>query len=175
MKTNDLEFKLGVFIDTQNIYHSAKNLYHARVNFNELIKFISSKGKIIKSLAYVIKSDPATGEESFFEALKKTGIDLRIKELQVYPDGTKKGDWDVGITVDAIRFAYYLDKIVLVTGDGDFVPLIQYLKWGLDKEVIVIGFEETTSHKIKEVADEFIEIENIPKVLLRVGQNKRLK
>lgn len=167
--------KLGIFIDVQNIYHSAKNLYQARVNFNELIKFLVEKNELVRVLAYVVKSDPSTGEEYFFEMLRKTGIELRTKDLQVYPDGTKKGDWDVGIAVDAIRFSEHLDVVVLVTGDGDFIPLVQYLKWGLGKKVKIAGFTHTTSAKLKEVADEFVDIEKIPKVLIKIGANRSKK
>jgi len=165
--------KVGILIDVQNIYHSAKNLYQARVNFHELIKTITGRGQLIKVLAYVIKSDPATGEEYFFEALRKSGIELRVKELQVYPDGTKKGDWDVGLAIDAIRLASSLDVLILVTGDGDFIPLVQYLKWGLGKDIKIVGFSHTTSAKLKEVADDFLEIESIPKVLLKISQRKK--
>ncbi len=132
--------RVGIFVDAQNIYHSAKNLYHARVNFKELLKSIVGARQLIRAFAYVVKSDAATGEESFFEALKQNGFDLRTKDLQVFADGMKKGDWDVGIAIDAVRMAASLDILVLVTGDGDFVPLIDYLKWGMGKEVHVAAF-----------------------------------
>lgn len=160
--------RVGVFLDVQNIYHSAKNLYKARVNFKELITSLASGRPIIRSVAYVVKSETALGEESFFEALRKTGIELRLKELQIYPDGTKKADWDVGLAVDAIRMANFLDVIILVTGDGDFVPLVEYLKWGMGRQVEVAAFERTTSNRLKEVADHFIGIENIPRTLLKI-------
>ncbi len=172
--------RVGVFLDVQNIYHSAKNLYKARVNFNELITSLASGRSIIRSVAYVVKSETALGEESrpgarlaspeaaFFEALRKNGIELRLKELQIYPDGTKKADWDVGLAVDAIRMANFLDVIILVTGDGDFVPLVEYLKWGMGRQVEVAAFERTASGRLKEVADHFIAIENIPRVLLKI-------
>jgi uncharacterized LabA/DUF88 family protein len=171
----DLQKRVGVFIDVQNIYHSAKNLYQSRINFNELVKIAVGKRLPVKILAYVVRSDPSTGEEYFFEMLKKSGIELRIKDLQVYPDGTKKGDWDVGISIDAIRFSNNLDVVVLVTGDGDFAPLVQYLKWGLGKSVEIIGFSHTTSLKLKELADEFIDIEKIPKALLKIKKEKKVK
>lgn len=164
--------RVGVFIDVQNIYHSAKNLYRARVNFKELMKAIVGHRQLIRSVAYVIKTETTQGEESFFEALKQTGLDLRMKDLQIYPDGTKKGDWDVGIAVDAIRMAGSLDVIILVTGDGDFVPLVEHLKLGLGKEVEVAAFSRTASAKLKEATDNFIEIENIPRALLRIRTNR---
>src|SRR3989344_497129 len=123
--------RVGIFIDVQNIYHSAKNLFQARVNFQELIKTALARRQLIRAVAYVVKSETAFGEESFFEALRKTGLELRLKDLQVYSGGSKKADWDVGLAVDAIRMAGSVGVIILVTGDGDFFPLFVYLKWGL--------------------------------------------
>ena len=160
--------RVGIFIDVQNIYHSARNLYQARVSFDQLIKELVSDRSLIRAVAYVVKSETALGEESFFEALRKTGLELRIKDLQIYPGGSKKADWDVGMAVDAIRMAESLDVIILVTGDGDFIPLVEYLKWGTGKQVEVAAFSRTTSGKLKEVADKFFEIENIPKILLKI-------
>ncbi len=165
--------RVGIFIDVQNIYHSAKNLFRSRVNFGELVRHVLSGRELIKSYAYVVKSETALGEESFFDALKKSGIDLRIKDLQVYAGGAKKGDWDVGLAVDTIRLADGLDVVILITGDGDFVPLIEYLRLGKGKQVEVAAFSRTASARIKEAADLFVEIENIPKVLLKINTRRR--
>jgi len=151
--------RVGIFIDVQNVYHSAKNLYNSRVNFQELIKTLLGNRHLIRAVAYVVKSETALGEKSFFEALKKTGLELRIKDLQIYSSGAKKADWDVGMAVDAIRIANSLDVVILVTGDGDFVPLVEYLKWGLGKQVEVAAFSRTTSGRLKESAEKFIELE----------------
>lgn len=164
--------RVGVFIDVQNIYHSAKNLYRARVNFKELMKAIVGRRQLIRSVAYVIKTENTAGEDSFFEALKQTGLELRMKDLQIYPDGTKKGDWDVGVAVDAMRMASSLDVIILVTGDGDFVPLVEHLRMGLGKVVEVAAFSRTTSAKLKEATDSFVEIEKIPRALLRIKSDR---
>lgn len=101
--------RVGIFIDVQNLYHSARNLYHGRVNYAELIKHLTAGRELIRSIAYVVKSETAVGEASFFEALEKAGMELRMKDLQIYADGTKKADWDVGMAVDAIRMAETLD------------------------------------------------------------------
>ncbi len=170
MASTNSNQRVGIFIDVQNIYHSAKNLYQARVNFGELIKYVVGRRQLIKAFAYVVKSDTAFGEESFFEALRKTGLELRSKDLQVYPDGTKKGDWDVGIAIDAVRSSASLDAVILITGDGDFVPLVQYLRWGLGKEVEVAAFGHTTSTKLKEAVDNFMDIERIPRALLKINR-----
>ncbi|MDO8557145.1 MAG: NYN domain-containing protein [Candidatus Jorgensenbacteria bacterium] len=165
--------RVGIFIDVQNIYHSAKNLYGSRVNFQELMKSLVSDRPLVRAFAYVVKSETALGEESFFDALEKTGIDLRVKDLQIFAGGVKKGDWDVGLAVDAIRMAPALDVVILVTGDGDFVPLVEYLKWGMGKQVEVAAFSRTTSSRLKEAADTFIEIEKIQKILLKINKRKQ--
>jgi len=178
------EQRVGIFIDIQNLYHSAKNLYSSRVNYKELLKTLIAGRKLIRAIAYVVKSDvegghdahPANGanpsgtltpEASFFDALRRVGIELRMKDIQIFASGAKKADWDVGMAVDAIRMAEFLDAVVLVTGDGDFVPLVEYLKWGKGRTVEVAAFSRSTNAKIKEVADEFIALEDIPKILLR--------
>jgi uncharacterized LabA/DUF88 family protein len=159
--------RVGIFIDVQNLYHSAKNLYHGRVNYRELIKYLVGGRQIIRSMAYVVKSETAAGEAQFFEALEKSGLELRVKDLQIYPGGMKKADWDVGLAVDAIRMSSFLDVIILVTGDGDFLPLVDYLKWGVGRLVEVAAFRHSASSKLQEVADKFINIEEIPRVILR--------
>ncbi len=163
--------RIAVFLDVQNLYHSAKNLYNARVDFSKVVETAVSKRTLIRSFAYVIKTK--TGEEkSFFEALMNLGIEIRVKDLQEFHGGLKKGDWDVGMAVDAIRMSPGLDAIVLVTGDGDFIPLVEYLK-NQGKRVEVIGFERSASQKLKEEADEFINLEeNTRRFLLTSGSAK---
>ena len=159
--------RVGIFVDVQNLYHSAKNLYRGRVNYRELIKYLIHDRQLIRAMAYVVRSETAAGEASFFEALEKSGLELRSKELQIYPDGTKKADWDIGMAVDAIRMASFLDVVVLVTGDGDFMPLIDYLKWGMGRFVEVAAFRRSASAKIQEAADRFVNIEEIPRIIIK--------
>lgn len=159
--------RVGIFVDVQNLYHSAKNLYRGRVNYPELMRNLTAGRRLIRAMAYVVKSDTAVGEASFFDALVKSGLELRSKELQIYADGTKKADWDIGMAVDAIRMSSFLDVVILVTGDGDFIPLVEYLKWGSGRVVEVAAFKRSASAKIQEVADRFINIEEIPKIILR--------
>ena len=118
----------------------------------------------------------ASSEGSFFEALEKAGLELRMKDLQIYAGGMKKGDWDVGLTVDVIRMMPFLDVIILVTGDGDFIPLINYVKWGGGRVVEVAAFRRSASSKIVEAADEFVNIETVPRAIMKpryVARNKR--
>jgi len=163
--------RVAVLIDTQNLYYSAKNAYSAKVNFGEVLKLAVAKRKLIRAFAYVVQTK--TGEEKpFFEALTKLGIETRIKPLQEYFGGLKKADWDVGITVDAIRIAPSVDVIVLCSGDGDFVPLVEYLK-NQGKRVEAIGFCYSTSSKLRESVDEFIDLENNLKKFLIFPEKRK--
>jgi uncharacterized LabA/DUF88 family protein len=161
--------RVGVLIDVQNLYHSAKNLYHARVNFQEILKLAVAGRNLIRVFAYVVRTK--TGEEKpFFEALTKLGIETRVKDLQEFYGGQKKADWDVGIVIDAIRIAPSVDILVLASGDGDFISLVDYLK-NQGKRVEVIAFGRSSARGLKETTDEFIDLEENPeKYLLR---NKR--
>ncbi len=161
------EQRVAVFIDVQNMYHSAKNLYRAKVNFEEVLKTATASRKLIRAIAYGIKTE-GEEERAFFEALRRRGIEVKIKELQVFPGGLKKGDWDVGMAVDAIKFSNYLDTIVLVTGDGDFVPLVDYLKNATPVRVEIVAFGNSCSGQLKYIADDFIDLEENPgKYLLK--------
>ncbi len=160
------EQRIEVLIDVQNLYHSAKNLYKAKVNFQEVLKKAIDGRKFIRAFAYVVRTKTGT-EEPFFEALTKLGIETRVRDLQEFYNGQKKADWDVGIVIDAIRTSPGLDVIVLVSGDGDFISLVEYLK-NQGKRVEVMAFGKTTSSRLKEVADEFIDLDkNRIKFLLK--------
>ncbi len=167
------EQRVGVFIDTQNLYHSAKNLYKRKVNFGEVVKEAVQGRVLIRAVAYVITSE-AGDEKGFFEALLKMGIETKTKNLQVFAGGAKKADWDVGLAVDAISLSNKLDSIVLVTGDGDFVPLVEYLKLSAGCQVEVVSFGKSTSGKLIEAADDFIDLDKKPvKYLIRGGGGGR--
>lgn len=156
--------RVAVFIDVQNMYHSARNLYGARVNFKEVVKAAVAGRHLIRSFAYVVRTK--TGEEKpFFEALIKEGIETRIKDLQEFYGGAKKADWDVGLAIDAVRTADIVDVIVLVSGDSDFVPLFDYLK-GRGRRVEVVAFSRTAARTLQDAADDFLDIEDNPQKFL---------
>jgi len=158
------EQRVGVFIDTQNLYHSARNLYKARVNFGAVLKEAVAGRKLVRAVAYVITTE--SGEEkNFFEALTKLGIETKTKDLQIFHTGTKKGDWDVGLTVDAIKMSPRLDSVVIVSGDGDYIPLVEYLQTQ-GVQVEVVSFGKSTSGKLLEVADDFVDLSQNPKKYL---------
>src|SRR3990170_3301427 len=148
------EQRVGVFIDTQNLYHSAKNLYKRKVNFGAILKDALAGRKLVRATAYVITTE--SGEEkAFFEALEKLGIEAKTKDLQIFAGGAKKADWDVGLAIDAIKMAPKLNAVIIVSGDGDFVPLVEYLKTNEGCQVEVVSFGKSTSAKLIEVADIF--------------------
>lgn len=161
------EQRVAVFIDVQNMYHSARNLFVSRVNFKEVVKEAVAGRKLIRAFAYVVRTK--TGEEkAFFEALGKSGIEIRVKDLQEFYGGAKKADWDVGLALDAVRTSEIVDVVVIVSGDGDFLPLVEYLK-GKGRRVEIMAFGRTTSQKMKEVADDFTDLGESPqKFLMRV-------
>jgi len=149
--------RVGVFIDVQNMYYSAKNLFGAKVNFGNIVKEATAGRKLIRAIAYVVSTE-GKEEQPFFDALNSLGIETRAKPLQIFYGGEKKADWDVGLTVDAIRLAQTLDAIVIVSGDGDYVPLIDYVRLNQGKQAEVIAFGETASSKLIEAADDYIDL-----------------
>src|SRR3989344_2681573 len=161
--------RVGVFVDVQNMYHSAKNLYGARVNFKELLRIAVANRELVRAVAYVVKSDTEE-EKAFFDALEKAGFELKIKDLQIFPGGMKKGDWDVGVAIDAISLSKHLDVVVIVSGDGDYEPLVEYLQYG-GVVVEVAGFRRSTSSKIVEVANNFLDLEGNNRIILRARKN----
>lgn len=158
------EQRVAIFIDTQNLYHSAKNLYKSKVNFGAVVAAALGNRRLVRALSYVVNTE--SGEESaFFEALEKVGIEIKTKDLQIFYGGAKKADWDVGMAVDAIKMAHKVDAIILATGDGDFIPLVEYVKsQGCQVEAITFG--RSASGKLREVVDDFIDLDENPSEFL---------
>ena len=148
--------RIGVFVDVQNMYYSAKNLYQSKVDFGRILGEAIAGRQLIRAFAYVIKADVGA-EKEFFEALHKIGFEVREKELQVFYGGAKKGDWDVGLCMDTVRLMPKIDVMVLVSGDGDYTDLIDYARsQGVRTEVIAFG--QTSSSKLIENADDFVDM-----------------
>jgi uncharacterized LabA/DUF88 family protein len=162
--------RVGVFIDAQNLYHSAKNLYNgAKVNFGEVVKQAVGDRVLVRAVAYVITTE--SGEEKpFFDALGKMGIETKTKDLQIFFGGAKKADWDVGLAVDAIIMAPKLDTIIIVAGDGDFIPMVKHVQ-SLGCQVEVVSFGKSSSSKLIEAADDFMDLDLDSKKFL-MGQKR---
>lgn len=158
------EQRVGVFIDAQNLYHSARHLYKARVNFGAVLREAVAGRKLVRAVAYVISTE-AGDEKNFFGALEKLGIETKTKDLQIFHTGTKKGDWDVGLTVDAIKMAPRLDSVVIISGDGDYIPLVEYLQT-MGVQVEVVSFGQSTSSNLREASDDFLDLSDNPRKYL---------
>lgn len=152
------EQRVSVFVDVQNMYYSAKNLYSAKVNFAQVLRNAVMGRKLVRAIAYVIKAD-IKEEKNFHDALEAIGYEVKSKDLQTFAGGAKKGDWDIGIAVDAIELANKLDTVVLVSGDGDFVPLVDHLKRAMGCRVEIMAFGPSSSGKLRDEADEFIDMD----------------
>lgn len=157
--------RVGVYVDVQNMYYSAKNLYSAKVDFEKLLDSAVMNRDLIRAAAYVIAAD-TPDEENFFEALRRIGYEVKIKQLKEFYGGEKKGDWDVGMSVDMIQQAKKLDTVVLVTGDGDFEVVVEHLK-SMGCRVEVMSFGKSSAKEIREAPDNFIDMdENSDKYLV---------
>ena len=167
--TQHKEQKVGVFIDIQNMYYSAKNLYGAKVDFKKVLYHGVAGRKLIRAFAYVIKADVGA-EKEFFGALEKIGFEVREKTLQVFYGGAKKGDWDVGICMDVVRLIPKIDVMVLVSGDGDYVDLVEYARsQGVKTEIIAFG--KTGSSKLFEASDSVVDMDLASEKFL-IGKRK---
>lgn len=161
--------RVAVLVDVQNLYYSAKNLYKSRVNFKNLLNIVVQKRQLVRAIAYVIKADANEKENEFFDAVNTAGFEVKEKLLQTFYGGAKKGDWDLGIAMDAIRLGHKVDSIILVSGDGDFKPVVNYLQQSLGCLVEVVAFRKTANHELIEIADDFLDIEqHISQLLFKI-------
>ncbi len=153
------EQRVGVFVDVQNMYYSARALHNSKVNFKEILKEAVNGRKLVRAIAYAVKAGEKD-EENFHKALDGIGFEVKLKELQIFYGGNKKADWDVGLAIDSIELAPKLDVVILVSGDGDYIPLVEHLKRALGCRVEVMAFGRSCSGKLKEVVDEFVDLDN---------------
>ena len=153
------EQRVGVFVDVQNMYYSARHLYNAKVDFRALLRDAVQGRKLVRAIAYAVKAGEKD-EDTFYKALTAIGYEVRLKELQVFIGGAKKADWDIGIAMDAIEQAPKLDTVILVSGDGDFIPLVEHLRRALGCRIEVMAFGRSASSKLIETADQFTDLDH---------------
>ena len=157
--------RVAVFVDVQNMYYSAKQLYDSKVNFKAILEDGVTGRQLVRAIAYAISADVGK-EEKFQDALSNIGYEVRLKDLQTFYGGAKKGDWDVGIAMDVLRMTSKVDTIILVSGDGDFKELLEYVKaQGCRAEVM--AFSKTASSKLKNECDLFIDLGSSKKYLIK--------
>jgi uncharacterized LabA/DUF88 family protein len=167
------EQRVGVFIDAQNLYHTAKNLFGHKVNFGKIVEDAVAGRKLVRAISYVITSESGE-EQGFFDALNKAGIETKAKDLQIFAGGAKKADWDVGLAVDAITMAPKLDAVILLSGDGDFIPMVQYLQIHSGIQVEVASFGKSSSQKLIEECDDFMDLSENPEKYLIGFRSRRV-
>jgi uncharacterized LabA/DUF88 family protein len=158
------EQRVGFFVDIQNLYYTARNVYNARVNFGAILKDAVGDRPLVRAIAYGIRAQMPE-EQTFFEAVKKAGFDLKLKDLQSFYGGVKKGDWDVGIVMDIIKLNPKLDTVVLASGDGDYIPLLEYLQV-IGQRVELVSFGKSTSSKMRELVDYYLDLDLNPRKYL---------
>ncbi|MBD3313508.1 NYN domain-containing protein [Candidatus Woesearchaeota archaeon] len=158
--------RVGVFVDVQNMYYSAKHLHHAKVSFSNILKDAVKQRQLIRAIAYVVKADLQEDKNVFFDALEKMGYEVKSKDLQTFYGGAKKGDWDVGIAMDIMKMASKLDVVVLVSGDGDFQELLEHAS-ALGCRTEVLAFGKAASSKLKNEADLFIDMDKSKKFIIK--------
>jgi len=158
------EQRVAVFVDVQNMYYTARHLYQSKVNFGAILKEVVADRKLIRAIAYAVKAQMPE-EGTFFDALTKSGFDVKTKDLQVFVDGSKKADWDVGLAMDVIKMAPAVDSIILVSGDGDYIPLVEYLQ-NHGKSVEVAAFGRSSSQNLVNRVDDFLDLDKITKKVL---------
>lgn len=156
--------RIGIFIDVQNMFYSAKLLHQSKVDYGRLLREITGTRQLVRAIAYIVQK-PDVNQSGFHEALTRFGYELKIKELKIRPDPegragtTAKGSWDIGMTIDALMMAPKLDTVILVTGDGDYVPLVDTLK-AQGCRVEVVSFERSTAGELIRAADQYIPIQD---------------
>ncbi|MFW5702551.1 MAG: NYN domain-containing protein [Candidatus Dojkabacteria bacterium] len=151
--------RVAVLVDVQNMYYSAKNLYNGRVSYKKLLDMCVQKRILTRAIAYVINANEEGESNDFFDAVNSAGFETKEKPLQTFVNGAKKGDWDVGIAMDAVRLGAKVDSIVLVSGDGDFRPVVNYLQQSHGCLVEVVAFGKTANKELTEIADDFIDLD----------------
>jgi len=148
--------RVAVLADAQNLYHTAQSLHSRNVDYTALLDEAVGGRELVRAIAYVVRADN-DDEETFFDALEEIGFETRIKAIKTFGDGSKKADWDVGLSLDAVTLADHVDAVVLCTGDGDFARLCSHLRHeGVRPEVCAFG--ESAADELVAAADGFTDL-----------------
>ncbi|ELY59047.1 LabA-like NYN domain-containing protein [Natronolimnohabitans innermongolicus] len=156
--------RVAVLVDAQNLYHTAQSLHSRNIDYSALLDKAVQDRQLTRAIAYVIRAD-SPEEESFFEALVDIGFEPKIKDIKTFADGSKKADWDVGMSLDAVTLANHIDTLVLCTGDGDFSRLCSHLRHE-GVRVEVMAFESSTAEELITAADSFLDLGERPETFL---------
>lgn len=150
--------KIAIFVDVQNIYYTTRKAYGRQFNYRKLWQYVSPQGDIVSANAYAIHRDDE-GQLKFQDALRNIGFNIKLKPYIQRRDGSAKGDWDVGIAIDVLDTAKEVDRIILLSGDGDFDLLLSKIRNDLAVEAFVYGVPSLTAGSLISAATKFIPID----------------
>jgi len=150
--------RVAIFIDVQNMFYSAKYKYRGKLDYEKLLNLIQRDRQVIRALCYAVQT-PEIDQTSFMKILENMGFEIRIKDLKLRPDGTAKGDWDMGMAIDAMSLGSKMDVAALVSGDGDFSSLVEFLK-AQGVKVEVYAFRSNTADELIKSASQFIPLDD---------------
>ncbi|MBL4772430.1 MAG: NYN domain-containing protein [Alcanivoracaceae bacterium] len=146
--------KIAIFVDVQNIYYTTRDCYKRQFNYRKLWERISYQGEIVSALAYAIHRVDDK-QHKFQKALKHIGFEVKLKPYIQRADGSAKGDWDVGITIDVMEIAPDVDKVILLSGDGDFSLLLEKIQSSFQVTTEVYGVSSLTANSLIKAATRF--------------------
>ena len=150
--------KIAIFVDVQNIYYTTRDAYGRQFNYREFWKHISTQGEIVIANAYAIHRGDDK-QQKFQDALKYIGFTVKLKPYIQRSDGSAKGDWDVGITIDVMEAAKDVDTVVLLSGDGDFAMLLEKITKDFGTNTEVYGVPALTANSLIDAAGIYHRIE----------------
>ncbi|MCK4674504.1 MAG: NYN domain-containing protein [Gammaproteobacteria bacterium] len=151
--------KIAIFVDVQNIYYTTRDTYGRQFNYREFWRQISAQGEIVSATAYAIQRGDDK-QIKFQDALKHIGFTVKLKPYIQRGDGSAKGDWDVGITIDVMEIAKDVDTIILLSGDGDFDMLLEKVKNDYNVKAEVYGVAALTANSLINAASVYHRIED---------------
>ena len=151
--------KVNIFVDVQNIYYTTKQIYKSHFNYNAFWKKVTSNREVVKAIAYGIDRGDEK-QKQFQNILRGIGFELKLKPFIQRSDGSAKGDWDVGITIDVMEYAKDADVVVLASGDGDFDLLMSKIRNDFGVSAEVYGVADLTARSLINAASKFTPIES---------------
>ncbi|UGA57132.1 LabA-like NYN domain-containing protein [Vibrio sp. VB16] len=149
---------VAILVDVQNIYYTTRDRFNSHFDYNAFWRKATANRQVVEANAYAIASNNPK-QRQFHHILRGIGFNVKLKPFIQRMDGSAKGDWDVGITLDAIEFAMQADVVILLSGDGDFDLLAQRIRDKYKKEVEVYGVKDLTAKSLIEASDRFYEID----------------
>ena len=150
--------KIAIFVDVQNIYYTTRQAYGRQFNYRKLWQRLSAEGEIVSAIAYATHRGD-DGQVKFQDALKHIGFKVKLKPFIQRSDGSAKGDWDVGITIDVMQIAKDVDTVVLLSGDGDFDLLLDRIRQDYAVNAEVYGVPSLTANSLIQAASIYYPID----------------